>query len=326
MDSHLRLLRASRADPPARIANDPARRSIYNAALQQFEELVGAAASVGPATSPLLLFYAISQASRAIVALYGEHAEITAHGLQEDRDVQPDDLLHRRFVPTPRKRDAFGAVARAIGAPALGAGVELGAVWAALPHAYGLPRESWRADWRMVLDADIDPPKVIGDDVHVAVASFGGNPLVSAIETLATGYPSIPPGTRMSMRGGAEVRPGGWIADLFIPTSQVDPTTVLDQIAPILDDAGTRAVMPRIGDESAPLPPFMLWWVLLYGLSITARYHPGPWARALAVDESSLAVPLEAMLENAHEALPVLVYEAVFLSRSPSASTAPGVD
>jgi len=58
----------------------------------------------------------------------------------------------------------------------------------------------------------------------------------------------------------------------------------------------------------------MTWWVLLFGLSIFARYHPQLWARALDVDGSQHAVPLEGLLDNALLAVPALVYDALLAS------------
>jgi hypothetical protein len=152
-EHHLRAVRASRADPPGRAAEDPTRRKTYNAALQQFEELLDAARAVGPASRPLPLFYALSQAGRAIVAAHGDESYITSHGLAEDRKVEPEDILHRRIYRRPKKdgSDAFGSVARATGSGDLEHGAEIGALWAALPSSYRLPPESWQPEWRLAL-------------------------------------------------------------------------------------------------------------------------------------------------------------------------------
>jgi hypothetical protein len=56
---------------------------VFGAALQQFEELMDAAASVGYAARPLPLFYAISQAGRAIAAVHADDPwELSGHGLK----------------------------------------------------------------------------------------------------------------------------------------------------------------------------------------------------------------------------------------------------
>jgi hypothetical protein len=61
-------IRATRASPPGRAGDDEERRRVYGAALAQFDELIAAASVVGPASRPLPLFYALSQAGRAVAA------------------------------------------------------------------------------------------------------------------------------------------------------------------------------------------------------------------------------------------------------------------
>ncbi|MFC4088598.1 YaaC family protein [Micromonospora sp. GCM10011541] len=61
-------LRATRHAPPGGAGANPERRSTYVAALQQAEELFRATETSGPASSPLLLFYGLSQAGRALTA------------------------------------------------------------------------------------------------------------------------------------------------------------------------------------------------------------------------------------------------------------------
>jgi YaaC-like Protein len=80
-------IRMTRADPPGQ-ANQGARRAAFSAALQQFEELMVAAAAVGLAARPLPLFYALGQAGRALLAAWGPNYEIRGHGL---RLVGPSD-------------------------------------------------------------------------------------------------------------------------------------------------------------------------------------------------------------------------------------------
>ena len=54
----------------------------------------------------------------------------------------------------------------------------------------------------------------------------------------------------------------------------------------------------------------MLWWLLLFGLSSIARYDPELWIAALDANNSRLAVPIEAALGVAIEALPGLILDA----------------
>src|SRR5271155_3741251 len=61
------FIRRTRAHPPGR-ARQEERRATYGTALEQFEELIKAAAAASPGVRPLPLFYALSQAGRAIAA------------------------------------------------------------------------------------------------------------------------------------------------------------------------------------------------------------------------------------------------------------------
>jgi YaaC-like Protein len=59
------------------------RTGVFVSALEQAEQLMNAAAAVGPAASPLLLFYAVSQAGRAIAAArLDDPWRLAGHGLK----------------------------------------------------------------------------------------------------------------------------------------------------------------------------------------------------------------------------------------------------
>ena len=49
-------VQALRADPPALAGQDDDRRRVFGAALEQFDQLLGAVEAVGPATAPIPLF------------------------------------------------------------------------------------------------------------------------------------------------------------------------------------------------------------------------------------------------------------------------------
>jgi hypothetical protein len=304
-----RNLRATRADPPGLAAEDDYRRALYGASLEQFEQLLKAAENVDAAARPLPLFYALSQAGRAIVAAHGENPDIDGHGLAEDRDSAPDDILQRRIKRTPKSngKDAFGAVARATGSPDITGGLEIGAIWAALPQTYRLPEESWLPEWRIVLwlmDQPGEPPA--SGQVRHQVMSILGNPHVAPEQTMHGRYPTFPDDTRWALKGNPdpENRPGSW-AVVVEWSADHD----LDRIAPEIGPS--RQLIPTLPGQSEIVSPLMTWWLLAFGLSIFARYHPGLWLRALQVDRSPAAVPLEAVLDTALGLLPHLVYDEV---------------
>jgi hypothetical protein len=84
---------------------------------------------------------------------------------------------------------------------------------------------------------------------------------------------------------------------------------LLEERAPEYRFYGQRWLIPGI--EQRVVSPLMLWWLLLFGLSMLARYYPGAWIGALDLNESRLAVPIEDSLDIAQTAVPHLVLEAL---------------
>jgi hypothetical protein len=79
-----------------------------------------------------------------------------------------------------------------------------------------------------------------------------------------------------------------------------------------LEATNERWLFPAPENSSAPFTPLTAWWVLLFGLSIVARYDPGTWSRALNLDDSSgYAVPLRLVLDEALARLPWIILTAL---------------
>ena len=142
------FLRMSRWKPPGLAEHGP-RATLYRAAMQQFEDLVVAAASTGPAASPLPLYYTLSQAGRAVLAVREPDddkvfATKEHHGLSISHDDVSDDLLEVMVRPVRQEVGQFQRVANAISSPVLRgkAGVPLGALLASLPEI----NDSWGDD------------------------------------------------------------------------------------------------------------------------------------------------------------------------------------
>jgi hypothetical protein len=82
-----------------------------------------AAASSGPASKPIALFYALSQAGRAIAAarIAEDSWRIKGHGLSMTGD--PAAFAHSAVTPNPGRADAYSVVGRAVGSEPLGCAV-----------------------------------------------------------------------------------------------------------------------------------------------------------------------------------------------------------
>jgi hypothetical protein len=294
------------------------RRAIYVAALQQFEELLSAARRTGPASSPLPLFYALSQAGRAIVAAYGEAPRTFGHGLREEQcEDGAVPLLHRAIRRQPSKdgRDTFGAVARATQTGDFDGTVELGALWVANPDSPRLPLEHWRPDWRLALFVDdgFRVPSAVtlreGERV-VRVLPFS-EPLEATAdhggEVAAGRYPTVPRDATSASQQRKIGELQSWNAFVRWREDQVS----YDRVAPKTGFDSARYLLPSLPDQTKLMSPLMLWWVLLFGFSVYARYHPELWVSALDVDNASEAVGIEHLLERALDRVPLLVYDAL---------------
>jgi hypothetical protein len=66
-------------------------------------------------------------------------------------------------------------------------------------------------------------------------------------------------------------------------------------------------VLPSVAGNTEPYDLVVAWWLVLYCLSMLARYYPKEWTEILDVDRSPLAVPIEHVLSVAYAAVPALI-------------------
>jgi hypothetical protein len=318
------LLRELRARRPGKARESSERALVFGAALHQAEELMRAAASVDYGARPLPLFYAVSQAGRAIAAASSEDPwELSGHGLKHELR-QP---LFRSLVrPSHGQRDSFSRVLEAVGGGQLSSPVELGSLWASLPELFpvDLPKELWRRPLRVLPDET--PPALLVLNRNVVTGTICGlpnrvleslegedarnavlNELAMYPQSQGWQLPPEPSGARLVRNDEY-----GWDVEVRCPVETPgERALVIEQQAPQYRSHDDRWLRPTLNDEADWLSPLMAWWSLLYGLSMLARYHPAPWTTALDVDNSQLAVPLEYALDEALEAVPRLILTAL---------------
>jgi hypothetical protein len=240
-------------------------------------------------------------------------------------------LLRRVVKPADRqpakaRRHSFTGVAEATGSDQLGSALELGAVWAALPDLMDpLPQppledRAWRRPlpvFRPMFDpayralADLRPLELLVDglspdaDLDALLHHLGDYPTAEGAymgHTLGMPDDSIV----------HQVSPTGQSLPVFcwpnVSTHVQERARRLNVVAPDYRRLGTRLLLPRAGGKHA-ISPLMLWWLLLFGLSSLARYDPELWIAALDVNNSPLAVPIEAALDAALDAVPDLILD-----------------
>lgn len=336
------LLRMARWKPPGLADDGSHRADLFRAAMQQFEELMAAAASTGPASSPLLVYYALNQAGRAILAVREQNddevfATAEGHGLTVKRDSVGPDLLSVTIKPKMARTGHFQRVAHATSSPVLQdpGTVTLGALLASLPEL----ADSWGDDrWpgtagvyplmdlapRRSVVSVMDAQLFLQGVARVAVLSD----VVQSPEDIARleeFYPSIRGRNAQLPIAGADNLPGrvefptpagvGFELRLSVPAGSKAPVAdydaLLDAIAPEYRWLGRRWLRPELQPGTPPPSALMTWWVVLYALSMLARYYPRAWTAALSVDHSPIAALLERTLSVSLEAVPHLVYAEV---------------
>jgi hypothetical protein len=156
-----REVQALRAEPTGKAASDRDRKRTFRSALRQAEELAEAADAVSYAAKPILLFYALSQASQALAAAKTPHPwTLHSHGL-ECRSAGAD-ILRATVEPYEEAQTVFQAVTAAVDSPALVGKAQLGALWAANPDVINVPIRPDLGQWPVALSDAIGNRRVSG--------------------------------------------------------------------------------------------------------------------------------------------------------------------
>jgi hypothetical protein len=303
-------IRASRAHPPGLAGGDPDRRLVYGAALSQFDELMETAAKASARSRPLPLFYALSQAGRAIAAALGDDTwRLRGHGLSAPA-LGRNDPCEVEIVPSePREGetiDSFHGVAMMTGSECPAAPVSIGELWSSVPGVCDLlpDEERWRRPLAVAADeSEMRSPLFDFSHCRAVLRGVRGE-AAESVETELARYRGTVEGKVMTYsRSSAELAWANQSAD--VPGWRA----TLERVAPIDALTERRWLRPRIGD--ADLNTLMTWWALLFGLSMLARYEPGYWVNALDFDRSGRAAQLSELMDVALDAIPQLVLEAI---------------
>jgi hypothetical protein len=314
-------IRRTRAHPPGH-AGEEDRRATYGTALEQFEELLAAAATASPGVRPLPLFYALSQAGRAIAAANLADAwKLRGHGISCG-DLAPESVLDLEIKPwsdpDPAKPDSFHGVSCATACEAPRDAVKLGALWLALPQVSRLIADLDGVDrWPEALLAMPPEPTTSPlerfDRVDAALLSWqhpDGASLVAELpkypNSKNVAYEEIPGiGIRVTLF------PYGSALNVHWPAEKADVAgrqNTLDRIVPGAP-GGDRWWRPRVG--GAAMNDLMVWWALLFGLSMLARYEPAGWAAMLDLDDNPTAAHLVRLMDAAVDVVPELVLQVL---------------
>ena len=344
-----REIQALRAEPVGLAARDADRKRTFRAALRQAEEFAQAAEVVSYAVKPIQLFYALSQAGRALAAARSPHPWVLrSHGL-ECRSAGMN-ILAATVDSLDGAQTAFQTIAAAAGSPALAGKAQIGALWAANPDLVGIPirPELGLGGWPAALSYGLgtrdvgrigpaarDPRQmqtttggrvhttldVPGDTGEQIARALGAYPsLAGAAALTPSGDRYVPPAEPVERIRTADGQQGvriGRDAPGTIPMAEywelensLYSEVEVDRRFPQRPPSFIGYAIPAIAGGPSPLP-VLLWWALLLGLSSLARYEPAAWTGAINLDASPLAVDLQAVLDIAAERAPARILDGL---------------
>jgi hypothetical protein len=310
-----RQIRALRSSPPGR-AGKGDRKRVFGSALEQAEQLFTAAEGAGYASRPILLFYGLSQAGRAIAAAStaagNDSYKLSGHG------IKALDLDQRPPLPALTVKDdgagSFTHLAQLLGSVSLPKSAPLGQLWAAIPDLLATPLDTGSRQYLPVLQLQYiqsgdDVPGELGWIVGLPERPGGYDKIPEKeIRAILRSYPTLagnhPLGEEVWFKARIDYRDRSTVR--FWP--HYTYPWKADQ--PYRDDYD-RWVFPPFDEEGNTLHPLLAWWSLLFALSMLARYEPASWISNLDVDVSPNAVPLEAALDEALGSCPELVLRAI---------------
>lgn len=307
VEEEIAHVQALRADPPE-LANDAGRRrKTFGYSLQQFAELLIASSRSEASSSPITLFYAMSQAGRAIAAAGcrgpGTRYEFHGHGLKVTGGptvggaiLQPDPDLNRG--------DAFSVVADSTQSETLGAAVTVSELWGSLPQIEPAPGLGDASPPVRRLDANpvAGFQHATGIGLSAAEDARGLGDVLSEYPR-ANGWERCPGVVMTPMGSGQRGYVVRWLAN-------GEPVPLADVHETYFGDA-TFYLRPGLGQHQDLPSILMTTWALLLALSSVARYAPVMWSQALDLDSSAIAIPLRQTISRLQVTLPRLILHAL---------------
>jgi hypothetical protein len=319
------MLRALHHRPPGR-ARSGERRETFDAALEQSEQLLTAASMVGVQARPLLVFYGLAQAGRAIAAAAadarGNDWRLSGHGITAKAMEAADSNGVASVTVQNKGRGAYGTLAALLEAGTLVSPTPLGNIWGMLLEARRFPLPgsqgfvpltvSVTRSWIVATDtvrATIGPlpAAIMAPALDSEPKENAGNRDWQgerrAVRELLAHYPRLAGARLISPEGNPvglqKTGPDSAQAEVDLPSHNLAP------------DARSWYAFPALVDGESPQHPFMVWWAVTFALSMVARYEPRVWSNVVSVAHSADAAAVEHLLSEALVVLPELIHRTL---------------
>lgn len=327
-------LRALRAAPPGQAVTAD-RRRVFTAALDQAEQLFGAAALVGVATKPLLAFYGLSQAGRAIAAVHATGSwRLSGHGIKSGKAENGRRPLADLTVES-EKAGSFGRLVQVLESSTVPVPTRLGDLWPLLSETARHPLPGSGDDRSLVVSADVtgwatgiptvrvlEIPDRFTEQVGPEPPYGGGigadySAQAKALDRYLSRYPTLSDRSAFTADGqpiGLQPHGDGTCSVNFrwpiaALTKYPSPDALGASVG--IRSRGCWRVYPTLDGGDRPVHPLLVWWAVLFRLSMLARYEPEEWAAVTDVNDSADAVPIEHLLDVAMAAVPELLFHVL---------------
>jgi hypothetical protein len=316
-----RTVRTVRAEPPPKIARQVSRgerRVVFHTAMEQAQQQYAAAAVVGYESRALNLFYGLAQAGKALAAssplLDQRQAsadrktwKTATHGLT--LNPAGSDFWRWRVNASPGVADSFSRASIALDSPTGFKSIELGALAAQVPEF----TMEWRSfdSWPRSLHVS-DAMTARSDTFYLRDYSGALEPI--AVQDYVALYPALGGALAQLNEDGSLIHHETKGPVLLLDSSRIEGEGYRRWPTGARLYAGSRLVFPDPGETGSSLHPLMTWWLLLFGFSILARYHPKEWTEALTMGSSPIASQIEFLLDAAVASVPELLARELWVS------------
>lgn len=278
------------------------RGSAYTAALEQAEDLWTAAEGIEPLASPILRYYALTQAALAIAA--ASPLPNTAwqpghsHGLKCVVHANNGRLDFSRVLISPEGNGIAQTLAMALESDMVPQDTSLAHLVASLWHrVYGFDEPARPVYPRRPLSVWVHPSSSGG--VRVTASADFKEALDAdekQVRAFLAGYPGLSRcrDYEVSWHESGEPWLGLQIADSAPMGTVAEWIEACDVEArrgePIDGSMTAKVFLPGFGGGMERVHPLLTWFLVLYAFSMLARYHGHLWRRRLNLNEDHQAV------------------------------------
>lgn len=285
------------------------RRDAYTVGLQQALDLWQAAGKVEPLASPILRYYAVTQAAQAIAAAspLGNQSWKPghSHGLTCEV-VYPQSngrLDFSQVLVSPAGDGVAQTLAAALKSDMIPPGTPLADLMASLWHrVYGFDEPITPVYPRRPMSVWVSPVEWGAGGVRVTVAgdfkaAFDADS--TRVDEFLDGYPGLARCNNYSLAWHDQGEP--WMR-LELPGSAAMGTIQawLDEcdveVSPGITTA--KVFLPGLGGGNERIHPLLSWYIVLYVFSMLARYHGRLWRGRLDLDNDTEAVDTRRLIDT----------------------------